>query len=513
MSILNSINPIVDVLKNLSERGIKCNLLVGAGCSVTAGIPTANGIIDIIKEKFPSISSMIKEQTYANCMNALSPDERIDLIKGLVNQANLNITHIIIAELLKRGYIHRILTPNFDNLLIRACSVVNEYPPIYDLAAYAEFKPEHIPEKCIFYLHGQFTGFKLMNTNAEVTEQAEKLVGLFHRLNERSVWIIVGFSGLNDALFKLLSEENIYSNRLFWVGHNNQEPHKELKEKILTEGKYGFYVKGFDSDGFFWTLANQLNAFPPSFLLKPFSYIKNIIEQIVPYQPSKNLDLSTATNSIIQNAINKYENDPTFMADCYYNFGLYDNVISMEETLLKKKQNLTLANSYFYKAYELMKEAKNKKSVELFIQAIALNDRSNEIREYNGCLNNSGLAFYFIAQHDEEDRFEDNILEALRRYQLSIQMGNKEVAFRNTRDAIVLLLKNRSKNTVRIVEEMENKPFLIETIYQDLFDCCEIFNKNLVKIRIKNDNITKTVQSIGTLIEERIKKTLVKKSV
>lgn len=510
MTILNDINQLVDVLRNLTERGIKCNLLVGAGCSVTANIPTANGIIDIISERFPSIYSSVSEKTYANCMNALSPDERIDLIKSLVNESKLNITHIIIAELLKRGYVHRILTPNFDNLLIKACSVVNEYPPIYDLAAYEEFKPEHIPEKCIFYLHGQFTGFKLMNTQVEVTEQAQKLKSLFHRLNERSVWIIVGFSGLNDALFQLLSGEKVYSNRLYWIGYNMEEPHEELQKHILKEGKYGFYIKGFDSDGFFWNLANRLNTFPPTFLLRPFSYIKNIVDQIVPYQPSPNLDLSSATNSIIQSAIDKFENDPILMADCYFKFGLYDNVINMEETLLKKKQVITIANSYFLKAYGVAQDARNNNSIQLYYQSIELYDKSINLSDYHMSQNNSGNNYYELSKIETE-KYEEHILEALRRYLVAIKAENK-FACGNFRNSAMFHLKKIVRKNELLEEIKKLSAQAKDNDYEKYFDWISFVTATIKELQVENQQFATLLLDFQELIQNKIQEIDLKKS-
>lgn len=505
MTILNEINLVVDVLRNLSERGIKCNLLVGAGCSVSAGIPTAGGIIEEIKQKFPSAYTMVKDKSYANCMNALSPDERIDLIKNLVNNAKLNITHIMIAQLLKGGYIHRILTPNFDNLLIRACSIMNEYPPVYDLASYDEFKPEHIPEKCIFYLHGQFTGFKLMNTNEEVNQQAEKLSTLFQRLNERSVWIIIGYSGLNDALFKLLSKESVFANRLFWIGHKDQEPHKELKNSILQKDKYGFYINGYDSDGFFLDLVKKLGEYPPTFLLRPFSYIKNIMEQIVPYQPTRDCDLNKPTNEIVQSAIDKYESDPVFMAQCYYNAGLYDAVINLEKDLIAKGSGRLVSDACFGKAVEVAVEAERWYSIDLYNQAISLYNKSNDLDEYHGCYNNSGLCYVEIAKLDRLN-MEESIKESIRRYLLAIENGDTKYAFNNFLDAIQLLLESKMKNKkiisdIRKIHEMANN----SRTQKDYINYIEAVLNNLEKIEYNRNELEKHLNKFLKYVTEKIK--------
>ena len=48
----HNMDDVVETVKNAKERGKKCTLLIGAGCSVTAGIPTANGFVEIIGRVF-----------------------------------------------------------------------------------------------------------------------------------------------------------------------------------------------------------------------------------------------------------------------------------------------------------------------------------------------------------------------------------------------------------------------------------------------------------------------------
>jgi NAD-dependent SIR2 family protein deacetylase len=425
LSYLSNIESVYEVLRNAKDLNIKCNLLLGAGCSVSAGIPTAEGIIKEIKSRYPNSYDEVTEKTYANCMKKLSPGERKNLIMNLVNDSKVNIAHIAIAELMKHGYINRVLTPNFDNILIKACGLAGEYPPIYDLASYENFKPEHIPEKCIFYLHGQYTGFKLLNTQKEVEEQAAKLEGLFNRINEDSIWLVIGYSGKNDSLFKLLEKVPVFENRLFWVGYENEEPHYELTEKILGEEKYAFYIKGYNADSFFSELSIKLRLYPPSFILKPFTYLKNIIDTIVPFEYINTVDpmtinLNDLTSNVIQISINAFENDPSYMADYYNKLNLYENIIEMKDHLIDTDKSSILANAYFRIAFNLHSEAYKKSSTEKYDQII---------EGYKNCLllnpsessayNNIGLIFQSLSFENEENKA-SNLYKAMESYNQSI---------------------------------------------------------------------------------------------
>jgi hypothetical protein len=45
-----TLDDIVEALRRGRDRGVGCTLLIGAGCSKTAGIPLAGGIVDDIRK-------------------------------------------------------------------------------------------------------------------------------------------------------------------------------------------------------------------------------------------------------------------------------------------------------------------------------------------------------------------------------------------------------------------------------------------------------------------------------
>ncbi len=50
-----SVDDVVSILKagKRARPKRRCSLLIGAGCSITANIPSAGGFVDIIKAEFP----------------------------------------------------------------------------------------------------------------------------------------------------------------------------------------------------------------------------------------------------------------------------------------------------------------------------------------------------------------------------------------------------------------------------------------------------------------------------
>lgn len=338
ISIYRELEDVVSALKKAKEENINVNLLIGAGCSVTANIPAAQGMVDTIRTNYPGEFKRARIKDYPSCMSKLTPSERKNLISQTVKDAKVNWTHIAIAQLLKHGYINRILTPNFDNLVQRACALVGEFPGIYDLTTSSEFKKDLLFDKSVIHLHGQHTGFILCNTEAEVEEQFQTLKPVFQQLDEKSLWIVIGYSGNNDPIFKLLSNKTVFEHRLFWIGYEDNKPAKMLNDELLSEEKYAFFVKGFNSDDFFVRLSQQLDCFPPTFIQQPFTYLSETLDTLAPYKiPTRfntkdvdsSNDLQILTKNVVHKAIISIENDKALMAQHYLMAGLFDETINV----------------------------------------------------------------------------------------------------------------------------------------------------------------------------------------
>lgn len=286
-----SVDDIGETLQNIKSRQRGCSLLIGAGCSVKAGIPTAAGFVEIIKEKYERAYQRAPAKTYAKCMGELLLGERRDLIARYVDKAQINWAHLCIALLMQAGYVDRVLTTNFDLLVARACAMLGVFPATYDFAASQLLKKADIPDQAVFHLHGQRTGFVLMNTEEDMEEHSKLLGPVFEDAGSGRVWIVVGYSGENDPVFDHLARTSRFDNGLFWIGYGDQEPASHVREQLLTQNKDAFFTKGFDADSFFVSLTQELKIFPPDVVARPFTHLQKALTHITPFtNPGQTFD-------------------------------------------------------------------------------------------------------------------------------------------------------------------------------------------------------------------------------
>ncbi len=279
-----TIDHVIHAIKLAKSRQRKVALLIGAGCSRSAGIPLARGFVKIFKEdeRYTHFYEQAEEKEYADCMAQLSSGERHELIAEYVDKAQMNWAHIGVACLMKAGYVDRVLTTNFDPLIITACSRLNIFPAVYDLAASRTFDPDAIPEHAVFYLHGQRSGFVQLNTKDEVKQRDEVLEQVFQDCSRERTWIVIGYSGINDPVFDALTKMGRFRYRLFWIGYSESPP-THVRKEILSEKRASYYVKKWDADNFFVKLAQKLDCFLPPFIDTPFTHLNGIIEKIVAF--------------------------------------------------------------------------------------------------------------------------------------------------------------------------------------------------------------------------------------
>ena len=282
-----TIDHVVSSLKRAKdERGAV--VLLGAGCSASAGIPLARALMEEIARDFGPMPPGLT--TYAEYMNFVPPGERKKLLGNHIDKATINWAHIALAQLIASEYVQCVLTTNFDPLIVRACAMLGCFPAVYDFPSTKSFEAAEMVDPSIVYLHGQRSGFVLVNTDDEFKQN--QLDTVFRRAGERRPWIVIGYSGNSDPVFDQLASYKRFDYRLFWVGYRDEPVPPHVNERLLTGNKYADYLATFDADTFFVTLAKKLGAFPPALFAEPMKHLQQILTVVNPFNfPGHGKDL------------------------------------------------------------------------------------------------------------------------------------------------------------------------------------------------------------------------------
>lgn len=272
-----TLNDIAEVIKHADGE---CVFLIGAGCSKSAGIPLAAGLLQEIERDFPHAYARARDKTYNSVMAELTSAQRSKLLGRHMENAKVNWAHLALAQMFHLRKIDRILTVNFDPLIMRACSMVGEFPAVYDLAAAQDFKPARIAPRSVFYLNGQHTGFTILNAEEELHNHRQRLKQIVENTGTHRIWVVLGYSGAADPLLDVLSDVPIFDNGLYWIGSRPQ-PSTLVREKLLAQrDRQAYFLGGQNADEFLKVLAQKLDCFPPPLLSQPFAHIEKIIAHI-----------------------------------------------------------------------------------------------------------------------------------------------------------------------------------------------------------------------------------------
>ena len=279
-----------DLVEDLRSSEGRATVLIGAGCSFSGGIPLAGGIIEDIRKTFPQAWQRARQKagatskpSYNQYMHELNPDQRRTLLKRYIDRSKINWAHIGLAQLLKHKRLDRVLTTNFDQLITRACALVNVFPAVYDLTAFhpTQMRMAELPDLAVFHLHGQRNGFSLLNDPDELARHAQQLKPVFDHARERRLWIVVGYSGEADPLLALI-QSDCHQCGLYWIS-TQPTPKPHLAELFSAE-RYAFHLHHPEgADHFFMKLALAMGAWPPTLMDQPFKHLR---EQLMPIAES-----------------------------------------------------------------------------------------------------------------------------------------------------------------------------------------------------------------------------------
>ncbi|WP_075793711.1 SIR2 family protein [Massilia putida] len=268
------------------NRGRPVCFLVGAGASLTSGMPSAERCIwdwkrDIFVSNNPTLRETVGELTlegtrkriqswldrqghypqagsedeYSYFAQACYPsrNDRKSFFYTYVKKAVPHIGYRLIPLLVRAGLLRTLWTTNFDGLASRACSAADVVCVEVGMDSVARtLRPPVDGELRVVSMHGDYRYDPLKNTVGELAEQDESFRRALGIELKDCDLVVLGYSGRDESIMSILRKAYTSpgETRLFWCGFGAQPP-KEVSSLIATtrnNGREAFYIPtdGFD---------------------------------------------------------------------------------------------------------------------------------------------------------------------------------------------------------------------------------------------------------------------------
>ncbi|MBF0130348.1 MAG: hypothetical protein HQL33_10165 [Alphaproteobacteria bacterium] len=330
-----TVEQIVDSLRDGRGTGGACTLLLGAGCSKSAGIPLAAEMAALARKRFPAaFSSPEIPKGYAATLAALEEGDRQALFADVLGQARLNVAHLAIAQLFVSGYVDSILTTNFDPLLAGALALAGAAPPIYDMTGSPRFRFRLLGTRAVVHLHGQRGNALLLSGREDYEWHAAQIAPLFEDAGRDRMWIVAGYGGDNDPTIDLLGKVHAFDRGLFWCGTGPTVP-DVLREKLFIPRKTAYFVPDCDADRLFAGIARALGCPPPDVLARPLARAREALSRLAPFPHAKDaapIDSGASVRGAISEAAAQYET--TLAPEVQFLQGDFEAVIDRRKEIL-----------------------------------------------------------------------------------------------------------------------------------------------------------------------------------
>ena len=407
-------------------------IITGAGASISAGIPTANQLIELINQKYPHCLRDLTEKErkdYGKVMRALCPSERENLIQPLLDKSRINWGHIALACLIKNLNVKRVLTFNFDLVLERAASLMSMHLPVYDFGVSPTGSVGRLAAPAIFHLHGQSYGLRLMNTDEETRQHAEALRPVLADSLQNHLTLVIGYSGEADGAFRVIEEELGERNRLIWMGHS-KTARGHLSE--LLKNEYVTYVGECDFDMTMIALARGLGCFPPEIVTNPSQHVLDALQEVVKY-PGKHeqeIDILTNTRSRLANSAEHWAEETSAEGAAQLAVVTGEEVSAGDPTSMTKDEkaarlflDIQAGNELYDVAVTLPQEqalAKLAEAREKYLAAIAV-DPTSAMAQYN-----LGVAMLREAERLPAEQAKATFAKARKQFELADKLRKKD---------------------------------------------------------------------------------------
>lgn len=295
----NPVNKFIDLLVESKMEKKGGTLLMGEECSLRAGIPTGDEWVEAIKKRHPHAYEHAKTKDLRHCAAELTASQKADLFSFYLRKSKISWAHLCVAILIKEGFLSRVYTTCPDPLLERACTLVGEFPTVYDCTVGTITKPDLIPPKSIVHLNGQILG-----------ATPGPLEGVFSGAGRSGPWLVLGYQpDPKDPVYEQISWLENVNKGMLWVVSGSQPPARFLQDQIFSKPENN-YTQFEDPDSFLVSLMRMMKIGSPDLIGYPFTFLGQWLNKVAPYPApgqKEGLDISDIPLKQTRAAIQQYE--------------------------------------------------------------------------------------------------------------------------------------------------------------------------------------------------------------
>ena len=297
-----------------SGRWGRAIVLLGAGCSFTAGIPLAADVAKrcscLVAQRYgigsqkkagsrsadAALKALITEGVvpsrfrpnngegdwaelykYFFAEHLKSPNHQREIISRIIEESQfaLNWAHACLGALVQHRYVHTVLTTNFDQLALQSIIRTGITPVVSDgLESLTRISPNPAWPQVV-HLHGSMHTYDLRNSSVAITETENDRnlqTTMMSLLKHSTVLVVVGYAGGEEGIMSLLQHaaRNIPRLVVYWIAHErNYRDLSQGARTLLETGDNKFFILDQDADRFFQGLMRELGLGQPDWVANP----------------------------------------------------------------------------------------------------------------------------------------------------------------------------------------------------------------------------------------------------
>ena len=251
------IDPIVQLAASAIPGKKKYVLLIGAGVSRDAGLPTAWDLtLEIAKLIYASINpedelpddienwfinSEYSNRKFSEYMEEFFPQQGDlkDFLNLHLSKTPTKYVYKYVSELVKRGYIRAIITTNFDNYTEKALEREGiDYNVIVTKEDVKSAEPLIQTDKFRIYKpHGDLNRGKIKVSPQDLKKLEKNMEKELIDICDKHGLIVLGYAGEDEGIQKILQKRtrNYYS--IYWSYFDNL-PGEPIKKIVENQGKF-----------------------------------------------------------------------------------------------------------------------------------------------------------------------------------------------------------------------------------------------------------------------------------